>query len=51
MPIYRRLRSKLGSGRDLYVLADTSYGRRAILNTNLLYLELNMLFVAAALMK
>ncbi|KAL9709008.1 Diphthamide biosynthesis protein 2 [Leucoagaricus gongylophorus] len=26
VPIYRRLRSKLGSGRDLYVLADTSYG-------------------------
>ncbi|KAF5349993.1 hypothetical protein D9756_009221 [Leucocoprinus leucothites] len=29
VPIYRRLKSKIGPGRDLYVLADTSYGRHA----------------------
>ncbi|KAJ7641509.1 putative diphthamide synthesis protein-domain-containing protein [Roridomyces roridus] len=27
VPIYRRLKAGLGAGRDLYVLADTSYGR------------------------
>ncbi|KAJ3560062.1 hypothetical protein NP233_g11082 [Leucocoprinus birnbaumii] len=32
VPIYRRLKSKLDPGRDLYVLADTSYGRHANLS-------------------
>lgn len=27
VPIYQALKSRLGDGRDLYVLADTSYGR------------------------
>jgi diphthamide biosynthesis protein 2 len=27
VPIYRRLKSGIGIGRELYVLADTSYGR------------------------
>ncbi|KAG6860061.1 hypothetical protein C0991_012291 [Blastosporella zonata] len=29
VPIYRRLKAKIGEGRELYVLADTSYGRQA----------------------
>ena len=29
VPIYRRLRGRIGLGRELYVLADTSYGRQA----------------------
>ncbi|KAF8804169.1 diphthamide biosynthesis protein [Phlegmacium glaucopus] len=29
VPIYRHLKSHLGDGRELYVLADTSYGRHA----------------------
>ncbi|KAG6822309.1 hypothetical protein H0H92_014365 [Tricholoma furcatifolium] len=29
VPIYRRLKAKIGDGRELYVLADTSYGRQA----------------------
>ncbi|KAG5643986.1 hypothetical protein DXG03_009276 [Asterophora parasitica] len=29
VPIYRRLKAKFGEGRELYVLADTSYGRQA----------------------
>ncbi|CCL98888.1 uncharacterized protein FIBRA_00895 [Fibroporia radiculosa] len=29
VPIFRALKSKIGSGRELYVLADTSYGRQA----------------------
>jgi diphthamide biosynthesis protein 2 len=31
VPIYRRLKSKIGPARDLYVLADTSYGRQVSL--------------------
>jgi diphthamide biosynthesis enzyme Dph1/Dph2-like protein len=27
VPIYQSLKARLGGGRDLYVLADTSYGR------------------------
>lgn len=27
VPIFRRLKAKLGEGHELYVLADTSYGR------------------------
>ncbi|KAG5730849.1 hypothetical protein E4T56_gene16139 [Termitomyces sp. T112] len=30
VPIYRRLKSNIGEGRELYVLADTSYGRQAL---------------------
>lgn len=30
VPIFRRLKPILGAGRDLYVLADTSYGRQAL---------------------
>ncbi|KAI0065169.1 diphthamide biosynthesis protein [Artomyces pyxidatus] len=29
VPIYQRLKHRLGDGRELYVLADTSYGRQA----------------------
>ncbi|KAG6907507.1 hypothetical protein DXG01_008651 [Tephrocybe rancida] len=29
VPIYRRLKANIGEGRELYVLADTSYGRQA----------------------
>ena len=32
VPIYRSLMSRLGPGRELYVLADTSYGRHAKLS-------------------
>ena len=32
VPIYRALMSRLGPGRELYVLADTSYGRHARLS-------------------
>ena len=27
VPIYRALKARIGEGQDLYVLADTSYGR------------------------
>lgn len=30
MPIFRRLKPLIGAGRELYVLADTSYGRQAL---------------------
>ncbi|KAH0582503.1 hypothetical protein H2248_010446 [Termitomyces sp. 'cryptogamus'] len=30
VPIYRRLKANIGEGRELYVLADTSYGRQAL---------------------
>lgn len=30
VPIYRRLKPLVGIGRELYVLADTSYGRHAL---------------------
>ncbi|TFK35797.1 hypothetical protein BDQ12DRAFT_725587 [Crucibulum laeve] len=33
VPIFRRLRSRIGLGRELYVLADTSYGRQALVFT------------------
>lgn len=31
VPIFRRLKARLGEGHDLYVLADTSYGRQDVL--------------------
>lgn len=34
VPIYRALKSKIGSSQELYVLADTSYGRQAIRASN-----------------
>ncbi|PSR77737.1 hypothetical protein PHLCEN_2v7721 [Hermanssonia centrifuga] len=31
VPIFRLLKSRIGPGSDLYVLADTSYGRQALI--------------------
>jgi len=34
VPVFHRLKAKLGPRRDLYVLADTSYGRPAMSKHN-----------------